>query len=167
MRRKREAPTDSGRIAGTMRGAWRSPRPWPRCAVTENAVCGSYVSRPARESVHVCRVASGVGAVGVRMWQTLFRSGNVGDAEAAGAHGCLRRQLSSWPGAGWKATSWASARSAVMVRGVGSVGDRSFLLLALRTSAPIRAPPQLRPPLPRHCGLIRPPQRRVVVFRGP
>ena len=42
----------------------------------------------------------------------------------------------------------ASARPAVMAGGVAFIGDRSLFLPALRTPAPIRAPPRLRPPLP-------------------
>ena len=45
-------------------------------------------------------------------------------------------------------TLLASARPAVMAGGVASIGDRSLFLPALRTPAPIRAPPRLRPPLP-------------------
>jgi hypothetical protein len=40
------------------------------------------------------------------------------------------------------------ARPAGMAGGVASIGDRSLFLPALRTPAPIRAPPRLRPPLP-------------------
>jgi hypothetical protein len=42
----------------------------------------------------------------------------------------------------------ASARPAVMVGDVASVCDSSLLLPALRTPAPIRAPPRRRPLLP-------------------
>jgi len=123
----------------------------------------------------MCRVASGVGAVGFPVWQTPFWSENVEDAEAARAHGCLGRQLSSWPegtvcalglslllsanldeivgavrsiSGRVECNLLALARPAVMVGGVASVGDRSLSLPALRTPAHIRAPPRLRPPLP-------------------
>jgi hypothetical protein len=45
-------------------------------------------------------------------------------------------------------TLLASARPAVIAGGVTSIGDRSLFLPALRTPAPIRAPPRLRPLLP-------------------
>jgi hypothetical protein len=52
------------------------------------------------------------------------------------------------PLGGCRAKLLVSARPAVMVRGVASVGDRSLLPPAPHAPAPIRAPPRLRPPLP-------------------
>jgi hypothetical protein len=59
-----------------------------------------------------------------------------------------RPTASSHPMGGRRAKLLVSARPAVMVRGVGSVGDRSLLPPAPRAPAPIRAPPRPRPPRP-------------------
>jgi hypothetical protein len=59
-----------------------------------------------------------------------------------------RPTASSRPWEAVRAKLLVSARPAVMVRGVASVGDRSLLPPAPRAPAPIRAPPRLRPPLP-------------------
>lgn len=60
----------------------------------------------------------------------------------------VTRPTASSPRGGCRAKLLVSARPAVMVRGVASVGDRSLLPPAPRAPAPIRAPPRLRPPLP-------------------